>query len=336
MENLLSTLALTVFVGILALLAQWSRKSRRGEISLLIVLVFASLLLLVTGVLLGVVWISGEMPPGLYPQELLGITSIPVALAGLMGLALCVPTLRKILGGKPNGEFWTDPPTFLALWLFVTVLLSNNLVGILGFEQLNQVGAFSLGTGGRIPPVAILASQLPFLVLAVVGVGVGVRRGLRETLVRLGYGPISLKNVGVVVLFIVGAFALSVAADSLFSLLQPDLYREVGEISGTLFNPEGLSPVAAVLFALLIGVSAGLGEETLFRGAVQPVFGITATSILFASMHVQYGPSLLLGYIFVLSIGLGLLRRYFNTTTSFLAHAGYNTLGILAAYFFGM
>jgi len=336
MENLLSTLALTVFVGILALLAQWSRKSRRGEISLLIVLVFVSLLLLATGVLLGAVWISGQMPPGLYPQELLGITSIPVAMAGLVGLALCVPTLRKILGGRPNGEFWTDPPTFLALWLFATVLLSNNLVGILGFEQLNQVGAFSLGTGGRIPPVAILASQLPFLVLALLGVGIGVRRGFRETLARLGYGPISLRNVGVVVLFIVGAFALSVVADYLFSLLQPDLYREVGEISGTLFNPKGLSPAAAILFALLIGVGAGLGEETLFRGAVQPVFGITATSILFASMHVQYGPSLLLGYIFLLSIGLGLLRRYFNTTTCFLAHAGYNTLGILAAYFFGM
>ena len=88
------------------------------------------------------------------------------------------------------------------------------------------------------------------------------------------------------------------------------------------------------------GADSGRGRakdgETLFRGAVQPVFGIPATSVLFASMHVQYGPSLLLGYIFVLSAGLGLLRRYFNTTTSFLAHAGYNTLGILAAYFFGL
>jgi hypothetical protein len=53
-------------------------------------------------------------------------------------------------------------------------------------------------------------------------------------------------------------------------------------------------------------------------------------------MHVQYGPSLLLGYIFVLSIGLGLLRRYVNTTASLLAHAGYNTLGILAIYLFGL
>ena len=89
--------------------------------------------------------------------------------------------------------------------MFVTVLLSNNLIGILGFEQLNQIDAFTLGTGGRISPVAVLASQLPFIVLAVVGVGAGIRRSPRETLARLGYGPISIRNLGVVVLFIVGA-----------------------------------------------------------------------------------------------------------------------------------
>jgi uncharacterized protein len=336
MQYVLSSLATMVFIGILALLAQWSRKSRRAEISLLIVLVFLSLLLFATGALLGVVWVSGQMPPDVYPQQLLAVTAVPVAMSGLIGLALSVPTLLKIVRGRPNGEFWTDPPIFLALWLLATVLLANNLVGILGFEQLNQVDAFSLGTGGRIPPVAILASQLPFVVIAFLGVGAGIRRGPRETLARLGYGPISPMHIGIVVLFIAGAFALSLAADALFSQLQPDLYRRVGEISQTLFDPKGLSLISAVIFALLIGVGAGLGEETLFRGAVQPVLGIPITSVLFASMHVQYGPSLLLGYIFVLSIGLGLLRRYVNTTASFLAHAGYNTLGILAVYLFGL
>src|SRR5919107_671705 len=178
MQYLLSSLATMVFIGILALLAQWSRKSRRAEISLLIVLVFLSLL-------------------------------------------LCVPTLLKIVRGRPNGDFWTDPPVFLALWLFATVLLANNLVGIIGFQQLNQVGAFSLGTAGRIPPVAILASQLPFVVIALLGVGAGIRRDARATLARLGYGSISLRQVGIVVLFIAAAFALSAAADALFSQLQP-------------------------------------------------------------------------------------------------------------------
>ena len=334
MENLLSSLSVTVFVGILAILAQWSRRSRRAEISLWIVLVFVSLLALATGGLLGAVSLTGQVPAGVYPPRLLAVTAVAVAAAGLIGLVLCVPTLRKILGRRPNEGFWSDPPIFLALWLFVTVLLANNLVGILGFEQLERIGAFALGTGGRASPGVILASQLPFLAVALLGVGVGVRRTPRETLARLGYGPISLKHLGIVALFVGAAFALSLAADYLFSQLQPDLYDEVGRVSRALFDPRGLGPVSAVLFALLIGLGAGLGEETLFRGAVQPVLGILPTSILFASMHVQYGPSLLLGYILLLSIGLGLLRRYINTTASFAAHASYNALSVLAAYYF--
>ena len=334
MENLLSSLSVTVFVGILAILAQWSRSSRRAEISLWIVLVFVSLLALATGGLLGAVSLNGQVSAGVYPPGLLAVTAGAVAAAGLIGLVLCVPTLRKILGRRSNEGFWSDPPIFLALWLFVTVLLANNLVGILGFEQLERIGAFALGTGGRASPGVILASQLPFLAVALLGVGVGVRRTPRETLARLGYGPISLKHLGIVALFVGAAFALSLAADYLFSQLQPDLYDEVGRVSRALFDPRGLGPVSAVLFALLIGLGAGLGEETLFRGAVQPVLGILPTSILFASMHVQYGPSLLLGYILLLSIGLGLLRRYINTTASFVAHASYNALSVLAAYLF--
>ena len=333
MQNLLASLAVTLFVGVLAVLAQWSRKSRRAEISLWIVLLFASLLVLGAGTLLVAARLSGEVPAELYPPGLLAITAGAVLAAGVVGVALCVPTLLKIVGRRPP-TFVTDPPVLLTLWLFAMVLLTNNLIGIFGFDQLEEIGAFSLGTDGRLPVGLLLASQLPFVVVAILGVGAGVRRGLRPTLARLGYGPLGPKDVGVVAVFVVGAFTVSVGADALFREVQPELYREVGEISGTLFDPRGMGVGKAVLFALLIGVGAGLGEETLFRGAVQPVLGILPTSVLFASMHVQYGPSLLLGYIFVLSLGLGFLRRRFNTTASVLAHAGYNFVSVMAAYFF--
>jgi membrane protease YdiL (CAAX protease family) len=334
MENLLASLAVTLFVGVLAVLAQWSRKSRRAEISLWVVLLFASLLVLGAGALLGAARLSGGVPASVYPPGLLAITAGAVLAAGLVGVALCVPTLLKIVGRRPQ-TFVTDPPVLLALWLFAMVLLTNNLIGILGFDQLEEIGAFSLGTGGRLPVGLLLASQLPFVVVAVLGVGAGVRRGARETLARLGYGRLGPAGIGVVAVFVLAAFAVSLGADLLFRELQPGLYREVGEISGTLFDPRGMGLATAVLFALLIGIGAGLGEETLFRGAVQPVLGIIPTSILFASLHVQYGPSLLLGYIFVLSLGLGYLRRRFNTTASFLAHAGYNFVSVMAAFFFG-
>jgi membrane protease YdiL (CAAX protease family) len=328
------TFLITAFVGGLALLAQVARKSRGAEVTLIVTVLALSLLAAALGALTGLGLLlratSGDSP-GVERLTFVAAGGAAV-LCGIAGVALCVPPLRRVMGRHLENDFWADPPVFLALWLFV-VVLANTVVGLLLFLGNPDVSSLF---PGRLSPGAILTNQLPFLVIAFLGVGVGVRRNLRDTLDRLGYGPLSLRQLGIVVLFIGGAFALSAAADALFSSLQPDLYRKVGEIYDILFDPTGMSPVSAVLFALLVGVGAGLGEETLFRGAVQPMLGITLTSVLFASMHIQYGPSLLLVYIFLLSVGLGLLRKHINTTASFLAHAGYNSLGIIMSYFLGL
>jgi membrane protease YdiL (CAAX protease family) len=327
------TLLVTAFVGGLALLAQIARKSREAEVTLVVVILALSILIAALGGLtgLGLLLMAANGGPAGGDRITFASAGAAAVFAGVAGVGLCVPPLRRVAGRRTGSAFWTDPPTFLALWLFV-IVLANNAVSLLLFDQLPDLE--KLFSAGRLSPGAVLTSQLPFIVVALLGVGFGVRRNARETLQRLGYGAVSFRHLGVVVLFVGAALALSFAADALFAQLQPDLYRKVGEISHNLFNPAGLSPASAMLFALLVGVGAGLGEETLFRGAVQPKLGIPATSVLFASMHVQYGPSLLLGYVFLLSIGLGLLRKQINTTASFLAHATYNMLGIVLAYFF--
>jgi membrane protease YdiL (CAAX protease family) len=328
-------LALTLVAG-LALLSHWGKKNQRAEVSLILMLLFVSLLilgfgaLLSAGMLLSEVVEMGELGE---PVAAPAIAAFILTCAGLAGLALCAPPLLKVLGRPPKHPFWSDPPVYFALWLF-TMVLSYNFANLILFEDIAD--ALTLSEESRISPGLVLASQLPLVVVALVGVGVGVRRGPRETLDRLGYGPVSPLQLGVVFLFILGAFGLSSVADYLFVTLQPELYERVGEISDALFNPEGLDPLTAVLFALLLGFGAAAGEETLFRGAVQPVLGIALTSVLFASMHIQYGPSMLLGYIFVLSLGLGLLRKRINTTASFLAHSGYNASSVLLAYFVGV
>jgi len=326
------TLLVTAFVGGLALLAQIARKSREAEVTLIVVILALSILIVALGGLtgFGLLLMAANGPAG-GDRITFAAAGAAAMFAGVAGGGLCVPPLRRVAGRRRERTFWTDPPTFLALWLFAMVL-ANNAVSLLLFDQLPELE--KLFSAGRLSPGAVLTSQLPFVVVALLSVGFGVRRNARETLQRLGYGAVSFRHLGVVVLFVGAALALSFAADALFAQLQPDLYRKVGEISHNLFNPAGLSPASAILFALLVGVGAGLGEETLFRGAVQPKLGIPATSVLFASMHVQYGPSLLLGYVFLLSIGLGRLRKHINTTASFLAHATYNTLGIVLAYFF--
>lgn len=333
MAVLLNFIATLIFGG-LALLAQWARKSPGAEITLLTVLLLLSLLVGGFGAVAGLGFIVTAAGESASAGDRLtfvaaGVAAIFVAIAGV---ALCVPPLRRILVAQPGRSFWMDPPIYFALWLLV-VVLANNVVSILIFMQTPDVS--QLFPGGRVSPATLISSQLPFLALALAGVGLGVRRGYRETLDRLGFGPISLRQLGVVAVFVAGAFGLSVAADHLFAAAQPDLYKTVGDLADSLFNPKGLGPVAAVVFALMVGFGAALGEETLFRGAVQPVLGIPITSVLFATMHVQYGPSILLGYVFVLAIGLGLLRKHINTTASFLAHAGYNALGLLLTYFLG-
>lgn len=333
MSAAILTLVGTAFVGGLALLAQWARKNRQAEITLWTTLLGLSVLSAgvgaVTGAGLLLTAVGGPESSDLAAFIAAGAGAVA---AGLAGLGLCVPPLLKITGYRSNNPFWADPPVFLALWL-VVVLLANNAVSFLIFTQEPDVSR--LFPSGRLSPGTVATSQLPFVAVALAGVGLGIRRNFRETMARLGYGPISTRHLAIATAFIAGALALSAAADALFAGLQPELYARVGELSDSLFNPRGLNPISAALFALLVGFGAALGEETLFRGALQPVLGITLTSILFASLHVQYGPSVLLIFVFLLSVGLGILRRRVNTTASFLAHAGYNSLGILIAYFFG-
>ena len=89
----------------------------------------------------------------------------------------------------------------------------------------------------------------------------------------------------------------------------------------------GALPVST---ALLLGVSAGLGEEIAIRGALQPRLGIVLCAVLFASAHVQYSwfGMLTIGLLGVL---LGGIRAGTNTTTAIVVHALYDIFAALTA-----
>ena len=109
---------------------------------------------------------------------------------------------------------------------------------------------------------------------------------------------------------------LGVSADA-------DVERLTEQLLGALFTtPFGI---------LTIGLSAGLGEETLFRGALQPRFGLLLTSIFFALVHSQYGITLSTVVVLLLGLVLGWQRLRYNTSTAMITHAVYNmTLGLIA------
>lgn len=332
MVQALSTLIPTLIVGVIAMLSHWAKKNRFAEIALFVLLVFSSLLVVAVGALLLVAGFVETVPENLVSRPVFFATASTVTLAGLAGLALCVPPLLSIVGRAERG-FWSEPPVFFALWLFVMVLVLS-LVGFVAFLGTDP-GALAAGLGGRLSPADVATGQLPLVIVAVMGVGLWVRRSPGETVARLGYGPLNAAQVGVCALFVAGALALSVVADMLFAALQPELYQRVGELSSQLFSTQGMGLASVLMFGVVLGVGAALGEESLFRGALQPVLGILPTSLLFAALHIQYGPSVSIVYIFVLSIGLGLLRRKINTSAAFVAHAGFNFASVVLGHFLG-
>lgn len=85
----------------------------------------------------------------------------------------------------------------------------------------------------------------------------------------------------------------------------------------------------AFVQALTTGLTAGLEEEILFRGALQPVLGVVPSALLHAAMHQQFsGAPLYMLQIFIWSSLMGVVKRYTNTTTTVIAHATFNFMQV--------
>jgi membrane protease YdiL (CAAX protease family) len=143
---------------------------------------------------------------------------------------------------------------------------------------------------------------------------------------RLGLRWPTLRQLGLGAAMILTFLVLDWAVTQVWRYIWPANYELVMRASEKLFasftTPAG---------ALLLGLSAGIGEETLFRGALQPRFRVPLTAVLFALGHVQYTLSPAIVEIVVIGLALGWLRERSNTTTCIAVHAGYNFLNLLLA-----
>ena len=174
------------------------------------------------------------------------------------------------------------------------------------------------------PPLSIVDlfwNEIPFLILAVAGVGIFMRRRVAEAAVRLGAVVPAWWHIALALAAAGAFFALASGSDALGRAWLPDVSRSVDATSqhlfGQLTGPLGIAAVA---------VLPGICEELLFRGALQPRIGLLATALLFTAIHTQYGLSFDTATLFVISIGLGLIRKYTNTTASCTCHVTYNLL----------
>jgi membrane protease YdiL (CAAX protease family) len=245
----------------------------------------------------------------------LAVTCLLTSMAAFVPLILPVRRwLARWMPIDPNSTVHTTALTFAVYQIGLSL---GQLILIGDLENLTEAElALTLWD--------VLLSGVPFALFALVGVGLFVRRDGQSTLERLGLRRPTWRQLlaatGLIILFL--AFDMGVSL--LWEELDPAGYDLLERVSENLFG--NLTTVGG---AIALGLSAGISEELLFRGAVQPRLGLLLATILFAVGHIQYGLTLATLQIFVIGLVLGVLRTRSGTTICILIHAGYNTVGTL-------
>ena len=182
-------------------------------------------------------------------------------------------------------------------------------------------------------PIPLMLLQLlsyngiGLILLSFLGVGVYVTRSYKEVFTRLGWVKPSKKQIGIGI----GLIAFSFLYDAVWAhfthhLGGQDLATKLSYYNSGTFTAGGGAMPSAIL-ALATALCAGIGEETLIRGALQPVFGIVPAAILHGMLHGQFAHApIFIVQVAIWSIIMGLVRRYTNTTTTIIGHAGFNLI----------
>lgn len=205
----------------------------------------------------------------------------------------------------------------IALWIAIaslTALLTVDLEAII--DQTNITVADSITNALALPVVAFSL------------VGIWITRSPREAVKRLGLERVSLRQALISLGMVVPLLIFGIGLDAIGRRVQPELYAKLERVLEAMS-----SNVTSPFVALVIGFSAGIGEEILFRGAIQPRFGIPITAFLFAIIHTQYGFSYGTFGILLIGFVLGYQRKYMNTTSAIITHGAYNTVAFLITYF---
>lgn len=299
-----------------------ARESGRARLVFNLSLFGLSSLLLIAG--LGLRFLPPEAfaaMPGI-GQQLIdsGFGGWALAGMGLWGMLVCLRPIRLTLAQALPA---LDPDSAVHTLSLVAVgYLMGNAAVSLAPGALDALAA----AGIEATLVDVLAQQFVFVLTAFAGVGLLTRRDGSALNERLGLmrptaGQI-MTGVKWMVLFVFLQGCIS-ATWTLFNAAQAE------QLSG--INEALLGNFDTVWEWFLLAAAAGLGEELLFRGAMQPIFGILPTSFIFAVSHVQYGLTPATLAVFLLSIVLGIIRKRSNTTVAILVHAGYNfILGLLS------
>ncbi len=312
-----------LFVLGLAIVANLVTKDESKSTTKLFDLILAALNLPL--LLLGALLIL--IPPEI--TEILAANDMPaldIRAAGwvLMGMAfyailVCIRPVRRALARILP----IDPESAVHT---LALVLSGYLVANTLLALTQDVLLELLSSEVMITVLDVLLQQIAFVVVAFFGAGYLTRRSLQEVALRLGLERPTMNQMLLGTATIGVLIVLQWVIGAAWMLIDPQQAEFLGEVNESL-----LSGFDSAGEWLILAVASGVGEEILFRGAMQPVFGVFFTSLLFAIVHIQYGLTPITLAVFLLGIILGILRKRTNTTVTIFVHFGYNfILGLFA------
>ena len=262
---------------------------------------------------------AAEILRGSAPTPLRVAACVFSAASALLSVLLVVPAVTRFITKRLFGAADSRALRLAAQVTVLTLLLAPP--GALVFPGI--LGPLLASPGGLIQTRALGGELVGYVVLALAGVGFLIRRDLRATLERLGLRDLTGRDLVVIVLGAALLFAFNSGAEWLQRVAFPAAWASDQHVNQQMVR--GLS----LWQMLLLGLTAGMGEEITMRGALQPRLGLWLTSTLFAVLHVQYSWYGMLT-ILVIGLGLGLLRQRTSTTVSIVVHGLYDMVAVFS------
>jgi len=279
----------------------------------------------------GIITIFGVLPfgrlepsaqTGIDPQTRINGLIVALAVAGIASAVMITSIRRRLVRLFPRltatGGFDPDSLPHMIALLFC--------IYIVGYTIINYTlaGGFAgLAKTFQPPTVLDLLIQLAtFLSVAFLGTGLFSRRTPAQIVTRLGLRLPTVGElcIGVITSFVLIGFMFLVSA-TWVTLSGAETVRQQSQLTDLISGS-----VTTLTFAMLTAGCAALGEEIAFRGALQPVFGLWPTAIIFALTHGQYTLTPAALVIVGVGLGLGWVRRRYNTTVAIVAHFLYDFL----------
>lgn len=247
---------------------------------------------------------------------------LAAGIAGGAAVLSALTTLRPLADGMASAVFRTLQPSHVLRFgaRVVLMVLLFTIPGWAAFPGLLEILADS--PGPLIDNGQLIASLVGLTLLSLGGVGFLVRRDLRATVDRLGLRVPTPAHLGIMLAGIVALYLLNVGIETVQRAWFPGPWAHDQRINQMMAGGLGLGG------GLLLGISAGVGEELAMRGALQPRLGLVFTAVVFASLHVHYSWIGMLA-ILLLGVVLGLIRERTSTTIAILVHTIYDILAVL-------